>query len=137
MWVIPALLDPDQDSESGSVFGATDLIESGSNLDPDLKFHFKILGYSSCLSLQCIFENVIGGVVLPAPLHLEVYGGRKDLPPDPGPGYAQPGGKLWHGGQEVTFISRVRIRLGEDLSPHPGSESGQSGALARRASGTF
>jgi hypothetical protein len=35
LWVIFALLDPDPDSEYGS--GSTDLIESGSNTDPDPK----------------------------------------------------------------------------------------------------
>ncbi len=35
LWVISALLDPDPDSESG--FGSTDLIESGSNPDPNPK----------------------------------------------------------------------------------------------------
>jgi hypothetical protein len=53
---------------------------------------------------------VLGGVVLPAPLHLEVDGGRKDLPSHPGSGYAQPGGKLWHRGKEVRL--------------YPGFESG-------------
>jgi hypothetical protein len=33
LWVIFALLDPDPDSKCGS--GSTDLIESGSNRDPD------------------------------------------------------------------------------------------------------
>jgi hypothetical protein len=41
-----ALLDPDPDSESGS----TDLIESGSNSDPDLKQHNKF-EKKKCLSL--------------------------------------------------------------------------------------
>jgi hypothetical protein len=35
LWVILALLDSDPDSEYGS--GSTDLIESGSNSDPDLQ----------------------------------------------------------------------------------------------------
>jgi hypothetical protein len=33
LWVIFGLLDPDPDFESG--YGSTDLIESGSNPDPD------------------------------------------------------------------------------------------------------
>jgi hypothetical protein len=37
MCIIFGLLDPDQDSEYGSGSGSTDLIESGSNLDPDPK----------------------------------------------------------------------------------------------------
>jgi hypothetical protein len=34
MWVIFAIQDPDPNSGSGSGYGSTDLIESGSNLDP-------------------------------------------------------------------------------------------------------
>ncbi len=34
LWVIFALLDPDQDPDSESEYGSTDLIESGSNPDP-------------------------------------------------------------------------------------------------------
>ncbi len=36
LWVIDALLDPDTDSEIE--YGSTDLIESGSNPDPDSKY---------------------------------------------------------------------------------------------------
>ncbi len=37
LWVIFALLDPDPDSEFKSGYGFTDLVESGSNPDPDPK----------------------------------------------------------------------------------------------------
>jgi hypothetical protein len=37
LWVIFALLDPDPDSGSRSGYGFIDLIESGSNPDPDPK----------------------------------------------------------------------------------------------------
>jgi hypothetical protein len=37
MWGIFALLDPDRDPDSESGNGSTDLIESGSNQDPDPK----------------------------------------------------------------------------------------------------
>jgi hypothetical protein len=40
LWVIFALLDPDLESESVLGSGSTDLIESGSNTDPDLKHCF-------------------------------------------------------------------------------------------------
>jgi hypothetical protein len=40
LWVIFALLDPDPDSASG--YGSTDLIESGSNPDPDPKGYQKL-----------------------------------------------------------------------------------------------
>jgi hypothetical protein len=37
LWVIFVFLDPDPDAESGFGYGSTDLIESGSNPDPDQK----------------------------------------------------------------------------------------------------
>jgi hypothetical protein len=36
LWVIFALLDPDPNFDYGFRFGSTDLIESGSNTDPDV-----------------------------------------------------------------------------------------------------
>jgi hypothetical protein len=43
LWVIFALLDPDPDSESRSRYRRSDLIESGSNPDPDPKHCFRYL----------------------------------------------------------------------------------------------
>jgi hypothetical protein len=37
LWVILALLDPDPEPDSENGSGSTDLIESGSNTDPDPK----------------------------------------------------------------------------------------------------
>jgi hypothetical protein len=42
LWVIFALLNPDPDSEIGSGYGSTDLLESGSNQYPDLEHCFKV-----------------------------------------------------------------------------------------------
>jgi hypothetical protein len=54
LWVIVALLDPDPDSEYGSVF--TDLIESGSSSDPDPQIRF-CLGLAPARSLLPSFSG--------------------------------------------------------------------------------
>jgi hypothetical protein len=56
LWVIFALLDPDSDSEYGS--GSTDLIEFGSNPDPDPK-HSGAQGPRDhpCILCAAVFES--------------------------------------------------------------------------------
>jgi hypothetical protein len=57
LWAIFALLDPDPDSEYGS--GSTDLIESGSNSDPDTDPQpwFRLAPFRELSFVICHFVN--------------------------------------------------------------------------------
>jgi hypothetical protein len=59
LWVNFALMDPDPDSEYGSESGSTDLIESGSNTDPDPKPCRKWNKSSACYLTTILLRSLV------------------------------------------------------------------------------